>query len=78
MTSLQSSSSSDDAETADDAPRRRRGRAAETISDVERRARENAYDYEQRFCGHCNTTTDIKEANFFGRYALALCCYAVT
>lgn len=28
--------------------------------------RENAYDYEKRFYGHCNTTTDIKEANFFG------------
>lgn len=26
-----------------------------------------AYDYKLRFCGHCNTTTDIKEANFFGR-----------
>ncbi|KAI1308657.1 WD and tetratricopeptide repeats protein 1 [Halotydeus destructor] len=25
-----------------------------------------AYDYKQRFCGHCNTTTDIKEANFLG------------
>jgi len=25
-----------------------------------------AIDFEQRFCGHCNTTTDIKEANFFG------------
>ncbi|XP_063241067.1 WD and tetratricopeptide repeats protein 1 [Bacillus rossius redtenbacheri] len=25
-----------------------------------------AWDYEVRFCGHCNTTTDIKEANFFG------------
>lgn len=25
-----------------------------------------AYDYNQRFCGHCNTTTDIKEANFIG------------
>jgi WD40 repeat protein len=23
-------------------------------------------DYSSRFCGHCNTTTDIKEANFFG------------
>jgi len=30
--------------------------------------RTDACDYEQRFCGHCNTTTDIKEANFFGRY----------
>lgn len=25
-----------------------------------------AKDYSSRFCGHCNTTTDIKEANFFG------------
>lgn len=25
-----------------------------------------AYDYSQRFCGHCNMNTDIKEANFFG------------
>ena len=27
----------------------------------------SATDFKQRFCGHCNTTTDIKEANFFGR-----------
>lgn len=26
-----------------------------------------SYDYQFRYCGHCNTTTDIKEANFFGR-----------
>ena len=26
-----------------------------------------ATDFTLRFCGHCNTTTDIKEANFFGR-----------
>lgn len=26
----------------------------------------SAYDYSERYCGHCNTTTDIKEANFFG------------
>ncbi|RWS12151.1 WD and tetratricopeptide repeats protein 1-like protein, partial [Dinothrombium tinctorium] len=25
-----------------------------------------AFDFSERFCGHCNTTTDIKEANFFG------------
>lgn len=31
--------------------------------------RERSYDYKFRYCGHCNTTTDIKEANFFGRYA---------
>ena len=29
--------------------------------------RSNATDFKLRFCGHCNTTTDIKEANFFGR-----------
>ncbi|EDV25014.1 uncharacterized protein TRIADDRAFT_25382, partial [Trichoplax adhaerens] len=23
-------------------------------------------DFKMRYCGHCNTTTDIKEANFFG------------
>jgi len=28
--------------------------------------RGEARDYSSRFCGHCNTTTDIKEANFFG------------
>ncbi|XP_035205990.1 WD and tetratricopeptide repeats protein 1-like, partial [Stegodyphus dumicola] len=32
----------------------------------EKKWRASAYDYEARFCGHCNTTTDIKEANFFG------------
>lgn len=26
----------------------------------------SASDFDARFCGHCNTTTDIKEANFFG------------
>uniref|UniRef100_A0A182J123 WD and tetratricopeptide repeats protein 1 n=1 Tax=Anopheles atroparvus TaxID=41427 RepID=A0A182J123_ANOAO len=28
--------------------------------------RANSFDYEDRFVGHCNTKTDIKEANFFG------------
>ncbi|KAL7059724.1 hypothetical protein AAHC03_013235 [Spirometra sp. Aus1] len=32
----------------------------------ERNWREEAVDYEARFLGHCNVTTDIKEANFFG------------
>ncbi len=31
-----------------------------------------SYDYYRRYCGHCNTTTDIKEANFFGRWLLIL------
>ncbi|XP_055378898.1 WD and tetratricopeptide repeats protein 1 [Condylostylus longicornis] len=36
------------------------------INDFEWNCRINAKDYQQRFVGHCNTTTDIKEANFFG------------
>lgn len=34
----------------------------------EKELQKNACDYTMRFCGHCNTTTDIKEANFFGRF----------
>lgn len=29
--------------------------------------RTKAKDYHHRYYGHCNTSTDIKEANFFGR-----------
>ncbi|KAI4489570.1 hypothetical protein M0802_011007 [Mischocyttarus mexicanus] len=36
------------------------------ISGYEKEWRSNTIDYDMRFCGHCNTTTDIKEANFFG------------
>lgn len=36
------------------------------MSEQERQWRLKACDYENRFCGHCNTTTDIKETNFFG------------
>ncbi|RZF46444.1 hypothetical protein LSTR_LSTR012519 [Laodelphax striatellus] len=36
------------------------------ITNRESAWREKAFDYEKRFYGHCNTTTDIKEANFFG------------
>ncbi|XP_059152428.1 WD and tetratricopeptide repeats protein 1-like [Physella acuta] len=35
-------------------------------SEQEKELQKSACDYTQRFCGHCNTTTDIKEANFFG------------
>lgn len=35
-------------------------------SEQENEWQSNACDYTLRFCGHCNTTTDIKEANFFG------------
>ena len=41
---------------------------SDQVSDQEKQLREEALDYELRFCGHCNTTTDIKEANFFGRH----------
>lgn len=34
---------------------------------TEWRRRSKAKDYHKRFVGHCNTTTDIKEANYFGR-----------
>jgi len=33
--------------------------------------RNQAKDYHRRYYGHCNTSTDIKEANFFGRWS----CY---
>ena len=36
------------------------------ISDFEKKWRKNAFDFKIRLCGHCNTITDIKEANFFG------------
>lgn len=39
----------------------------DSISEDEVVLRERSYDYQFRYCGHCNTTTDIKEANFFGR-----------
>jgi len=37
------------------------------LSEYEQEWRHNTIDYKMRFCGHCNTTTDIKEANFFGK-----------
>jgi len=48
--------------------------ASETLSTQEVQFRSEANDYECRYCGHCNTTTDIKEANFFGRYTKLLYC----
>jgi hypothetical protein len=40
----------------------------ESIPEDEVVLRERSFDYKHRYCGHCNTTTDIKEANFFGRF----------
>ncbi|XP_030761944.1 WD and tetratricopeptide repeats protein 1 isoform X2 [Sitophilus oryzae] len=36
------------------------------IEEDEAERRLNSKDYDLRFLGHCNTTTDIKEANFLG------------
>lgn len=36
------------------------------LPDQEVNLRDTAVDFETRYLGHCNTTTDIKEANFFG------------
>lgn len=33
----------------------------------EQTKRLESIDYDVRFVGHCNTTTDIKEANFLGK-----------
>lgn len=35
-------------------------------SQWEQNRQRNSYDYTARFCGHCNTHTDIKEASFIG------------
>ncbi|CRK90784.1 CLUMA_CG004476, isoform A [Clunio marinus] len=39
----------------------------EKLSENEMFWRHEARDYKQRYIGHCNTKTDIKEANFFGQ-----------
>lgn len=49
----------------------------DATSEQERTWRSAACDYELRFCGHCNTTTDIKEANFFGRLDISLVIFLV-
>ncbi|XP_069080181.1 WD and tetratricopeptide repeats protein 1 isoform X1 [Pleurodeles waltl] len=41
----------------------------DSLSEDEMVLRERSLDYKHRYCGHCNTTTDIKEANFFGSNA---------
>ncbi len=42
------------------------GRRVAYSHSFEHRWRSEATDYEQRYLGHCNMTTDIKEATFFG------------
>ncbi|KAB0795042.1 hypothetical protein PPYR_04829 [Photinus pyralis] len=43
------------------------------FSDEEKQLRLESRDYETHFIGHCNTTTDIKEANFLGENANFIC-----
>lgn len=38
----------------------------EAESTVEKKFQRLALDFKSHYCGHCNTTTDIKEASFFG------------
>lgn len=60
-------SDSDDFDLMKDGDGSLMGGMLSRISTQEWRWREASYDYDKRFYGHCNTTTDIKEVNFFGR-----------
>ncbi|XP_018100480.1 WD and tetratricopeptide repeats 1 L homeolog isoform X2 [Xenopus laevis] len=46
--------------------RLRSGGRKDSLSEDELLLREKSLDYKHRYCGHCNTTTDIKEASFMG------------
>lgn len=37
------------------------------VNETEQKKRLESLDFEERFLGHCNTTTDIKEVNFLGK-----------
>lgn len=49
-------------------------RDSPTITETERELRNTSVDYDYRFIGHCNTTTDIKEANFLGNKLFNVHC----
>ncbi|XP_073420096.1 WD and tetratricopeptide repeats protein 1 isoform X1 [Dendrobates tinctorius] len=49
--------------------RLRSGGRKDSLSEDELLLRERSLDYKHRYCGHCNTTTDIKEASFMGSNA---------
>ncbi|RVE50822.1 hypothetical protein evm_004571 [Chilo suppressalis] len=50
----------------DEVPQGSDSEEPQPTSVLERQLRAAALDYGQRFLGHCNTTTDIKEASFLG------------
>lgn len=41
-------------------------RLCRKVDEAEQKKRLESRDFEMRFLGHCNITTDIKEANFLG------------
>lgn len=43
------------------------------ISETEKNLRLNSCDFETRYIGHCNTTTDIKEASYLGEEGDFIC-----
>ncbi|CAH1955482.1 unnamed protein product [Acanthoscelides obtectus] len=43
------------------------------VDEAEQKKRMESLDFEVRFVGHCNTTTDIKEANFLGEDGQYVC-----
>uniref|UniRef100_A0A6P7FJM8 WD and tetratricopeptide repeats protein 1-like n=1 Tax=Diabrotica virgifera virgifera TaxID=50390 RepID=A0A6P7FJM8_DIAVI len=43
------------------------------VGEVEQKRRLESLDFELRFLGHCNTTTDIKEASFLGEDGNYVC-----
>nr|CAI5853981.1 unnamed protein product [Callosobruchus analis] len=43
------------------------------VDEAEQKKRLESFDFEVRFVGHCNTTTDIKEANFLGEDGQYIC-----
>jgi hypothetical protein len=55
-----------------DTPRPSPTKRIPRLRDEELNFQAQAIDFTERYCGHCNTTTDIKEANFFGEgYVIA-------
>ncbi|XP_053743944.1 WD and tetratricopeptide repeats protein 1 [Synchiropus splendidus] len=64
--SLLSKSNSDDERSSSSSFRQQSTYRKESVPEDELILRQLSYDYKYRYCGHCNTTTDIKEANFFG------------
>lgn len=44
------------------------------VTKQEKELRADSRDFELRFIGHCNTTTDIKEVNYLGKNSFRILC----